>query len=207
MEEKNLTEKESIALITEMISRTKKRLVGNGDILLLWGYLVVAVSIAVWVLLVLTRNQFWNIVWFVIPITGGILTPILAKKDRTRTGATTYSDRIISQIWLTVGCVGFLAMIACFVMTFVFWVDSWTMMLMFTLFLVPFAEIVQGIVLREGSFIFGGAVGFIVGIITSCCVASGIPLEVTWYMPLFIVAFIAMMIIPGHIINYKAKHA
>ena len=45
MDEKKLTEKESIILITEMISRTKERYIGDGNIMLMWGYLTVLVSI------------------------------------------------------------------------------------------------------------------------------------------------------------------
>ena len=33
----------------------------------------------------------------------------------------------------------------------------------------------------------------------------GIPLEANWFMPLFIIVWVAMMIIPGHILNHKAK--
>ena len=44
MEEQKLTEQESILLITEMISRTKRRKLDNGNIMLLWGYLSVAVA-------------------------------------------------------------------------------------------------------------------------------------------------------------------
>lgn len=40
MEERKITESESIEIITSMISRTKARLVkGSGNILLMWGYL------------------------------------------------------------------------------------------------------------------------------------------------------------------------
>lgn len=39
MEERKITEAESIEIITSMISRTKARLVkGSGNILLMWGY-------------------------------------------------------------------------------------------------------------------------------------------------------------------------
>lgn len=45
MEERKITEAESIEIITSMISRTKARLVkGSGNILLMWGYLIVAVT-------------------------------------------------------------------------------------------------------------------------------------------------------------------
>ncbi len=52
MEEKKLTEKESLELISAMIARTKERyMLGDGNIMLLWGYLTVAVSVAIWILL------------------------------------------------------------------------------------------------------------------------------------------------------------
>lgn len=55
MEERKITEFESIEIITSMISRTKDRLVkGSGNILLMWGYLIVAVTALIWVLLVTT---------------------------------------------------------------------------------------------------------------------------------------------------------
>lgn len=50
MEDKKLTGIESIELITSMINRTKERYIGSGNIMLLWGYLVVAVTVLVWVM-------------------------------------------------------------------------------------------------------------------------------------------------------------
>lgn len=51
MEKKKLTHQESIDIIAEMIFRTKERYIGDGNIMLMWGYLTVAVTILVWVLL------------------------------------------------------------------------------------------------------------------------------------------------------------
>ena len=79
------------------------------------------------------------------------------------------------------------------------------MMLMFALIIVPFAEIAQGIILKEKCLVAGGAVGLAAGIVTACCIAGGIELYLSWFMPMFIVAFMSMMIIPGHILNRKAK--
>jgi len=38
-----------------------------------------------------------------------------------------------------------------------------------------------------------------------CCVTGKIPLLANWFMPLFILFWVVMMIVPGHIINHKAK--
>ena len=61
MEERKLTEKESLEVITSMIARTKQRLAkGVGDIMLMWGYLVVCVTLLVWGLLLITKNPAVN---------------------------------------------------------------------------------------------------------------------------------------------------
>ena len=104
MEERKITEAESIEIITSMISRTKDRLVkGSGNILLMWGYLIVAVTALIWVLLVTTNNPAVNWLWFLIRIIGGIATPIMAKKERVASGSKSYTDKLTSQMWSVVG--------------------------------------------------------------------------------------------------------
>ena len=78
-------------------------------------------------------------------------------------------------------------------------------MLVYTLIAAPSAEIAQGLIVKEKSLICGGIVGLVVGMITVCCAAGKIPLLANWFMPLFILVWVAMMIVPGHIINHKAK--
>lgn len=48
MEDRKLTEKESLEVITSMIALTKQRYIGDGRTLLLFGYLTVAVSALIW---------------------------------------------------------------------------------------------------------------------------------------------------------------
>ena len=161
MEDRKLTEKESLEVITSMIALTKQRYIGDGRILLLFGYLTVAVSALIWILLVITQNPVWNWLWFLVWIIGGIVAPIKAKKQ--------------------------------------------PMMLAFALIIVPFAEVAQGIVFKETTLIVGGAIGLFAGLFTEACIAGDVELYASWYMPLFIIAFVAMMIIPGHILNHKAR--
>ena len=81
MEEKRLTEQESINIITTMISRTKDRYIGDGNIMLLWGWLTIAVTCLVWVMVAFTHNAAWNWLWFMIPVVGWIGTTMMAKKS------------------------------------------------------------------------------------------------------------------------------
>lgn len=205
MEDKRISEKESLEIITEMISRTKDRYIGDGNILLLWGYLTVVMTAVIWGLLALTHNGVWNWLWFVIWIVGGIATPIMARKNQRRNGMKSYSDKISSSIWSIVGYSGIVSTLCCLGFLLLKGIDCWSMMFAFALIIVPFAEMAQGIVVREKSFLIGGGIGLLTGIFTVCCIAGGVPLHANWFLPLFMVAFIFMMVVPGHILNSKYK--
>lgn len=205
MEEKKMTEKESLELITAMIKRTKDVYVGDGNIMLMWGYLSVAVAALVWILLVKTHNPLWNWLWFAIGVIGGIATPIMDKKQRVKSGVKSYSDKVTSQIWTIVGCSAFVATLFCLGFSLFMGYDAWKMMFVFALIIVPMGEMATGIVIQEKSLVIGGAIGLTGGIFMVCCIAAGVPLYINIILPLFIVAFICMMIIPGHIINRKAR--
>lgn len=84
MEERQLTEKESLEVTTSMIARTKQRYIEDGRIMLMWGYLTVALSALIWALIGFTHNPVWNWLWYLLWIIGGTLTPIMDKKNATR---------------------------------------------------------------------------------------------------------------------------
>ena len=205
MEDRKLAEKESLEVITSMIAQTKQRYIGNGNIMLMWGYLIVAVAALIWILLVITHNPAWNWLWYLIWIIGGIATPIMAKKEQCKRGLKNYSDTLSSRIWSTVGFSAIAATAICLAMLLVKGIDAWSSMFALALIIVPFGEIAQGIVIKEKSLVVGGAIGLCVGLFTMACIAGHVMLNATWFMPMFIIAFIAMMIIPGHILNYKAQ--
>lgn len=203
MEEKQLTEKESISIITEMISRTKERYIGDGNIMLMWGWLAIAVTVIVWIALAATHNPMWNFLWFIIPVVGGIATPIMAGKSDIRRGAKTYSDKISSQIWTAVGIIAIAATVVCMGFDFA-GICAWSLMFIYALIIVPLAEIVQGLIVREKSLVAGGACGMAVGLFTTSCLICHIPLFAYWFLPAFMFAFACMMLIPGYVINHKA---
>lgn len=208
MDDKPINERESIEIITSMITRTRERyMLGDGDIMLMWGYVTLGVSALVWSLLALTHNPAVNWLWYLIWIIGGIATPVMVKKKIVKKGVKTYTDKLVSRLWMTVGYSAMVCTAVCLGLFFLKGADAWASMFIFALIIVPFAEIANGIVLNEKSFILGGAVGLAAGIFVTCCIAARIALISTWIMPLFIFAFVCMMIIPGHVINHKAKTA
>lgn len=206
MEERKLTEKESLEVITSMIARTKQRLAkGVGDIMLMWGYLVVCVTLLVWGLLLITKNPAVNWLWFLIWIIGGIATPIMAKKKELNATVKSYSDKLSSQVWGAVGACALALTLFCLGFAFAGRIDCWASMFAFILTIVPFGEIVQGLIIKEKSLLYGGFAGMGVGIFFLCCIAGHIVLYANWVMPLFTAAFLFTLIIPGHILNHKAR--
>ncbi len=205
MEERKLTEKESLEIITSMIERTRERYIGDGRIMLMWGYLTVVLTAIIWTLIGVTHNPVWNWLWFLLWIIGGTLTPIMDKKMQHEKGFKNYSDTVTSRIWSTVGFSAIVATAICLAFLLVGGIDAWSMMFAIALVIVPFAEIASGIVVKEKSLIIGGAIGLSAGLFTMACIAGHVALYASWFMPLFILVWVVMMIIPGHIINYKAK--
>ncbi len=205
MEDKKLTEKESLEVITSMIARTKVRYLGSGNILLMWGYLAVFSSILVWILLAATRQNVWNWLWFAIPVIGMPLTSIMARREKRTDGVVTYSDKITSHLWSIFGVSEIVLTLICLGFSLIGGIKCWTAMIVYTIIAAPFAEIAQGLIVKEKSLTWGGIVGLAIGMVLVCCVTGKIPLLANWFMPLFILFWVVMMIVPGHIINHKAK--
>ena len=205
MKEREITSKESLEIISSMIMRTKQRYIGDGNILLMWGYLIIIVSALVWIMITITRQEVWNWLWFLIPLIGGVATPMMARKQELKCGVKTYSDKITSRIWTIFGISEIAAILFCLGFRFFAGINCWSMMLVYTMALMPVAEITQGIIVEEDSLIAGGCVGLLTGISALCCMAGNVTLQASWFMPLFMFSFTVMTIIPGHIINHKAR--
>ena len=188
MTEKQLTEKESLEVITSMIARTKERYVGDGRILLMWGYLDVAVAVLIWVLVLSTHNHAWHWLWFAIPLIGYPATVVMSRNKQRVRGVTTYSDKISSKLWTFVGLSELAAVCLCSVFHFGFGINCWFTLMVYSLIAVPLAVAIQGAIIKEGSFVVGGSLGLLIGLFTLCCVIGRVVLIDAWIMPLFILA-------------------
>lgn len=207
MEEKRLTEKESLELITEMIQNTKSRVqVGDGNQMLLWGYLSVGVALLVYVVGMLGDPRC-NWLWFLIPLLGFPVELYLKHRCKYKPLVRTYVDRISLGIWSLVGGMCFVGIALCLAFTFSgYGTGCWLLMLFYAFILVGFAVAAQGVIIRERSLVVGGVVSLVAGGFIVCCVLSGIPVKAVWGMPLYMLCFTMMMIVPGHIINRKARN-
>jgi hypothetical protein len=191
MEEKPLNEKESLELITQMIRNTQKKMEkGSGLPFLIWGYVTIAVSLAVWYLLVHTGNPYWNFLWFAIPIIG--FPAMMLTMKRSRTLPRTYIDRVIGYVWIVVGVSALIPSIAATV------VESFPILFLVVL-LISAGTAMTGLIIRFTPLIISGFAGMI---LSSLCLILRTSLE---SILVFAALFLLVQVIPGHILNYKSR--
>ena len=206
MEEKKLNEQESLELITQMINQTKKETaVGSGDIYLVWGYLCTFISLAVFALAFISKDGRWGWLYIAIPLVGLILSCIVSRHiSKKYKGPKTYQAKSISSIWWCLAAVYAVYMIICFA----FWnkPDCWKGMFLLGLLLPGLGSACIGVILKENVITVCGGLGASLGLLflPQLCLGGGIPMNWTILMA---IAMIVSLVIPGHILNYKAKKA
>ena len=193
MEEKRLDAAESLALIGRMIENTRNDMERNaGRPFLVWGYVTLLTTLLVWGTVVQTGEPRWNLLWLLIPLLGGTLT-YFTRGKRTEGRVHTFVDRVLGSVWLVAGLTAsFLSLVALF--------TPIRLPILFVILLtMGMGPAATGLILR-----FRPA---------ACCGAAAILLAPgmlivhnDWQPALFAAGFLAMMIVPGHILNYRSNH-
>ncbi|MDY3978733.1 MAG: hypothetical protein SOZ00_01785 [Tidjanibacter sp.] len=198
MEERELTEKESLTLISQMIQNTQNKIIRNqGTPFLIWGYGVTITSLAVWLLVRLTGNMSWNFLWFAPSAVCYPLMAVFTRRQERQQTITTYVDRVINYIWATFGIAEGVATIAMFISGFA--LGASFPIFYITMLLLGTAITLTGLVIRFRAIILGGAAALALSFaFLFLHSASDIYL-------IFALAMIVTMVIPGHILNHKAR--
>lgn len=194
LENRELNAAESLALINRMIETTRNRMERNaGFPFLLWGYLTVLFTAAIYLLVVATHDSRWNGLWFGLPLCGWLGMYLFRHRPTAEGSATTFIDRVIGQIWLVLG-------IAAFVVTVLGTATDIRLPILFLIvLLMGIGCALTGLVCR---FTPSTVSGFVCIAITPLFLVGLAPV---WNAAFFAAAFVAMMIVPGHILRYLSK--
>ena len=194
MQEKPLNEKESLEIITRMIQNTQKKMErGAGAPFLIWGYATAITTLTVWLVIRFTLNYQFNYLWFMIPVFGGLFM-LLRKKQQK--GVHTYIDKVITYIWIVLGGTGFLLSMMSIMSL------MWNFPILFVIIIIMgMGSVLTGLVIDFKPTVIGGVIGLLL------CIPHQFINNYDVKMLTFVLAFIVMQIIPGHIINYRAKKA
>jgi len=187
MEEKTITEKESLELISKMIQETKEEMQeGSGNMFLLWGYLATVISLIIYFGHTLTGSTsiFW--LWWVIPAVGWPVMMYLHKKKKKK--VVTYINRIVSYIWTVLGVCSMLVPIGSF-----FAPASFPVLFIVAL-LINIGVAMTGLVIKYKLLTVSGFIGILFSF--SLLFVHGMSCILV-----FAAMFVILMIIPGHVLN------
>jgi len=203
MEDKKLNEKESLALITQMINSSKENMeIGQGNIMLIYGYFTTALSIVLFVLISLTHNFIWSWGWMLM----FVMWPIMSYRQRQKPPrVVTYTDKVISQVWQVMGWMFIVTFLTIGIIEFSFarYID-FILMLPLSLIYCGIGVSITGIIIQERWMTYTPLIAFIIAIYMLTMLMIGEKATTLWYL-YFGLSFVFMMIIPGHIVNHKAK--
>ncbi|MDD2960679.1 MAG: hypothetical protein PHR45_01175 [Muribaculaceae bacterium] len=192
MEEKKISEAESLAIITQMIATSRARIEKRTAVpFLVWGYSTTILSIVVWYLVSSTANNNWSFLWFLLPFVNLI---ILFNRKKSKPMATTIIDKAIKAIWIFLGSIGF-----CYsVLSFIDQSNSWWNIFMIIVLIMSIGNAITGFLLRYKVFWISASLSIAVSMIM--LYVQGIDV-----LLVFAACFIIIDIIPGHIILWQSR--
>lgn len=190
MEEKPITQNESLLIIESMIETTKKKITKlDSYYSLMWGYLVLIASFLNYYLLSAGFGWESHLAWCLM-LVGAIASIALGLKQKNSQKITTYFDKVLVYLWS-----GFVICILILVFNIQF----------INFQIIPLILLLYGIAL----FVNGGMLKFtpqIIGAIVAW-IGSLIAFRVEMKEQLLITAAVVVIayIIPGHILYIKAQ--
>ena len=176
MKDKELNEKESLELIARMIRNTRRNLdTGSGNSFLVWGYVGVLVTLAVW---------------------AGVTLMFLLLRKRQKP-VKFYLDKILERVWGVFGMVCMMGVLAA--------TDAGRYETILPLCAIFFSlgSIITGCIIRYTTFFIFPLFGFLWGLKNLLYTWGEVPFlsSLLWFVGVLVFS----LIIPGHILNYKAR--
>lgn len=191
MEEKAITEKESLALIASMINKAKSQVSEDGFLYIIWGWVILICS-----LVQILSDHFFHYpnafyIWFstYAVIIFQIIYLVRKKKyDRTKT----YTEELNGFVWISFA-IG--AMLMVFICTRF---EAKQLILPLILIFYGFPTFLSGAVLKFSPLIIGGSCCWILAIISTF-------IGIEFQMVLIAIAVVAAWLIPGYLLQAKFK--
>lgn len=193
MEEKNLSQNESLELITRMIKETRNEMErGGGNIYLLWGYLWLVVALTIYGLLHYTGDYRASWLWFAMPLVGYPVMYFMLKSKKRE--AVTFVGAVISKIWIVIG-------VCAMLLSLFMIVNHNAFPIMFVMALLINAGVaMSGLVIKFKPTIIAGFAGILLSF--ALLIIPGIN-----QILVFAAFSVIMLIIPGHILNAACRKA
>lgn len=210
MEKQKLDAQESIELITRMIRNTRQRLERHsGRPFLVWGYTTIAISLLNYTLNIVGAAPEWSLTWFLIPVSGFVLMRLFPEKKGSE--PRTEIDRIVNALWIV--CT--LALIPIFILSLFHGLNYRPSLFALITLVMSIGTVATGRIVRSKIYTVAGLLGMagtaVIALWDFYLKQLPDPLRIDSHMLnneilIFAAIFLVMMVIPGHIINYRTRH-
>jgi hypothetical protein len=190
-DEKLMTEKESMELITSMINKAKSRFNESGFLYLLWGWVVLICCIvefsAAHFFDIQNAYYIWYITWLVL-----IYQIFFLRKKRKLRTHTTYTEDINRYVWIVFGTCEIL------LVSILLFFKKYEVINPVVIVLYGMPIFLSGIILKFKPLIWGGI---------SCWIVSGLSpfVNIKFQLLLTAAAIICGWIVPGYLLKQKFK--
>ncbi|MGI8581996.1 MAG: hypothetical protein ACR2KX_07365 [Chitinophagaceae bacterium] len=189
--EKQMTEAESLSIISGMINRAKNRFSETGTLYLLWGWVILVCCLAQFISLKYFNYQKGYQVWFLTWL-AVIYQFIYLAKRKKREKVKTYTDEIIGFVWLTF-------MVCGFIMVFILNKQKeYESINPLILVLYGMPTFLSGIILKFKPLLIGGIICWLLAFFSPF-------INYEYQLLLLACAVIAAWIIPGYLLRAKFK--
>ena len=191
MNEKQMTEAESLSIISGMINNARNRFNETGHLYLLWGFVIFICCITQFIMLYFFKNNSAYYVWYSTWLVAIYQFYYLFKKKKSQK-VKTYTDEIIGFVWLTFIICSFI-LVYILIKNHAFEAINAAVLVMYGM-----PTFLSGILLRFKPLKIGG--------LTCWLLAFAVMFTTYQYQLLLLaLAVIAAWIIPGFILRAKFK--
>jgi hypothetical protein len=186
--EDNFSPQQSLALIRNMINKTKSNLGENKFYFLLWGWVSFVAIISQFVLKVILDYERHYLVWLV-TLPAVIITIVYSAKHHKKPQVRTYVGESMSYLWTGIG-------ISFFILSLIVtsspggWLNAWPLFILFY----GLGTFVSGRILQFNPLIAGGIFNWVLAIIS-------IFVHFDYQLLLAAGAILTSYIIPGHLLG------
>ena len=198
--EKNLNHEESLSLINEMILRTQNNVKkGQGNILIFIGYLTTVLALIhsfIW--LVFKQPGAGSFVW-ILMIPAYIVINYFERRTNREKRIKTHIDKINATLWLGYSISVFIFLSTIFTISIKFEIES--VLLLCT----PVILIMVGMAQFSTACIYRSKMWYAIATLFWTSAIACIFINVKMHLIIFAICMILGYVVPGYLLNYKAK--
>lgn len=206
MEDKKITEQESLELISQMIKQTQKKVADkSGMPFVIWGVIMMIVAIVVGLGIQITGNGAWMWGYFAIPVLGYVCAYIHKRKSKENDSSRTktFIENALDLIWRGIGVVLLAYPLIIFVLR-THEPKAWIGMYFLGVFMPMIGSYLTSLMLKmkKLTFYLGLPMGMSLMLLSDLLTDNVMTNNYNYYFAFC--AFLSM-VVPGIIINKEAK--